>query len=56
MADESPSARQAIVTLRSLPSLPDIEATTDAADATADIDPIERAMLLNRYRALRDQL
>jgi hypothetical protein len=56
MADKSPSVRQAIVTVRSLPAPARIEAAPGAAAAAADIDPVERAMLLSRYRALRDRL
>ena len=49
------SARQAIVTARSLPLPSRIEAA-EKPETMADVDPVERAMLMNRYRALRDQL
>lgn len=56
MADQSPSVRQAIVTVRSLPGPARIEAAPAAGGATAEVDPVERALLLARYRALRDRL
>jgi len=48
-------SRDAIVTVRSLPLPSQIESTT-ASDTQAEVDPLERAMLMNRYRALRRQL
>jgi hypothetical protein len=56
MSNGSPSAGRAIVTLRSLPAPTRIEAAPGQLEATAEIDPIERALLLSRYRAIRDRL
>ena len=55
MADQSLSARDAIVTVRSLPEPSRIEAAP-ASTVKAEVDPVERAMLLSRYRRLRDRL
>ena len=55
MADQSLSARDAIVTVRSLPEPSRIEAA-EATNVKADVDQVERAMLLSQYRRLRDRL
>ena len=57
MADEIPSTRHAIVTVSSIPEPARIEAARETtAEARAEVDAVERAMLLNRYRALRAKL
>src|ERR1700726_2558226 len=56
MPNKTLSARQAIVTARALPLPSRIEATAEKPETKADVDPVERAMLMNRYRALRDRL
>jgi len=56
MADQSLSARHAVVTVRSLPEPSKIEAAPATAAAKADVDDVERALLMNRYRQLRDRL
>src|SRR5262245_30437075 len=56
MADQSLSTRQAIVTVRSLPEPAKIEAPPAATTVKADVDAVERALLMNRYRQLRDRL
>jgi hypothetical protein len=56
MADQALSARQAIVTVRSLPEPAKVEAPPATATVKADVDDVERALLMNRYRQLRDRL
>jgi hypothetical protein len=56
MADQSPSTRDAIVTVRSLPEPSRIEAAPAATNVKADVDSVERAMLIAQYRRLRDRL
>jgi hypothetical protein len=48
-------SRKAIVTVNSLP-LPSQMESTSAPDTESDVDPLERALLMNRYRALRRRL
>jgi hypothetical protein len=55
MSDRTPSTRDAIVSLRSLPEPSLVEAALPAETA-ASIDPVTRALLLNRYRELRERL
>ncbi len=55
MSDQPPSTRDAIVSLRSMPEPGRIEAAGDA-DTQAEMDDLERGLLLTRYRALREEL
>jgi len=56
MPDVPLSPRHAIVTLRSLPEPSLVESPAAAPETEADVDPVQRALLLRRYRVLRDRL
>lgn len=56
MATDPLSARQAIVTVRSLPAPARVEGPAAPLDTQAEVDPVERALLMSRYRALRERL
>ena len=55
MSDQPPSAGDAIVTHRSLPAFGATE-SAESPQIQSDLSDLERAMLLNRYTALREQL
>ncbi len=50
------SPRHAIVSVRSLPEPELVESARAAPETHTDIDPVQRAMLIRRYRQLRDRL
>jgi hypothetical protein len=55
MSEQLPSERHAIVSARSMPPLPSEESTIEA-DTQADLDEIEKALILTRYQAMREEL
>jgi hypothetical protein len=53
---DAPNSSRAVVTARSLPDPSQLEAAQSPQDAVADIDPLERALLIKRYRAIVDRV
>jgi len=47
---------RAVVTVNSFPEPSRIEEVPAQSQGQADVDPVERALLINRYRALRQRL
>src|SRR5918993_4440022 len=55
MPEQTPSARDAVVTVNSMPAFGTTE-SPETTDTTAELSDLERAMTLNRYRELRERL
>ena len=55
MPEQTPSARDAVVTVNSMPAFGTTE-SPETSDTTAELSDLERAMTLNRYRELRERL